>query len=325
MDFKQLFKVAAISSPVLAIYGLVPVFLFNEVDNVLIAQGISYLSIVCFFLWLVNIFVIRLTQPHWGWPRYVLSYAITMLFILFFSSFLDQIIQDRPIKTDIYPYINGAAINTIILIISTVLLLNEKKKNAELKVQQLHIENIEARQQLLLQQFQPHFLFNALSTLKSLLHRHPDEAENYLLKLSDFLRFSVQANQHSVVSLAKEMSFTRQYLEMQQIRFEDAIFCNWSIPDALYDAQIPVFSLQSLVENAIKHNRFSKEHPLRIEIKYQEDHISIRNNKWLKSGVETSGTGLSSLSKRYEVLTGFPIFIEDQNNEFLVRLKLLTA
>ena len=328
MNLTQLYKTALISSPVLAVYGLVPVFIFNRMENFIFFQGFLFLTFNLFIVWLINIWIIKITTPIFGWRRYLTSYLIVIVLIFLSSCFaVDFLLRDLPFIEGrrIYPFINGIAINTIILIISNVVLLKEKKDNAELRVQNLEFQNMQAQQQLMMQQFQPHFLFNALSTLKSLLRSNPDEAEEYILKLSDFLRFSIQAHQNSVVTLEKEMKFTQEYMEMQQIRFSDSMECNMQIPLDVLQYKIPVFALQSLVENAIKHNGFTTEKTMQLRIEYLDERIKITNNKIPKKGIESSGTGLDSLNQRHRLLTGESILIEETEEEFSVTLKLIAV
>lgn len=208
-----------------------------------------------------------------------MSYTGMLIQITIAYHILESLPVDRPDQNAFYPYLMGFAINTIILIFINSELIRERKDKAEAEIQALKLKNMEAQHHLLMRQFQPHFLFNALSTLKSLIKIDQKEADNYLLKLSEFLRFSVVAKDQPLVALEKELKFTEEYLDMQSIRFEDAIFYEVDISKDVMRLSIPVFALQSLVENAIKHNGFSEENPMTIHIENEADKLSISNNK----------------------------------------------
>lgn len=164
------------------------------------------------------------------------------------------------------PFVPAIGINTLILILSKSIILQFQKESAELEVKQLKVNNLEAQKMILLQQLQPHFLFNALSTLKSLISENPRNAEDYTVRLSDFLRYSVQAKNNEVVSLSDELTFTKNYIELQKVRFEESFKCRIEISEQYLNQKIPVYALQTLVENALKHNAFSDKKPLFIEV-----------------------------------------------------------
>ncbi|HPS61513.1 MAG TPA: histidine kinase [Bacteroidales bacterium] len=217
--------------------------------------------------------------------------------------------------------------NTIILILSNAIMMRSKKAQAEAELANLKIKQLEAEQQQLITQLQPHFLFNSLSTLKSLIKNDPALAEVYLVKLSDFLRFTVSAHENSTISLADEVRFTGDYIELQKIRFTGSFFCEILIPD---DAQntyrIPVYALQTLVENALKHNAFTELRPLRLKIQFQDGFITVTNNKIPRPvSAIGSGVGLKNLRKRFSLLTSQAIEIDDREDMFSVRMKLLNS
>jgi LytS/YehU family sensor histidine kinase len=173
----------------------------------------------------------------------------------------------------------------------------------------------------------PHFLFNSLNALKSLIKRDPNLAENYLIGLSNFLRFSISHSEQNVVSLEQELKFSMYYLEVQKVRFREAISYSVDIPlPQQVNTMLPVFSLQLALENAIKHNKLTQEEPLNIRIVYIEpDLLLVENNVNLKVQVEpASGMGLKNLSDRYFLLTKGGITVNHSNDCFQVYLKLIS-
>ena len=214
--------------------------------------------------------------------------------------------------------------NTIILIIQDLMLLREKKAIIESENAQLKIKNIEATYNQLKQQIHPHFLFNSLTTLKTLIRKQPQEAEVYLKQLSDFLRASITLNNENLANISDELKFCLDYLELQKGRFGEALKYSVDIPDDVKSGYVPVFSVQHLLENAIKHNALTIEKPLLIEVKYDNDRIIVTNNLQVKDlSEETTGRGLANLAERYKILSGDEIVFLSDDKHFSVSLKIL--
>lgn len=214
--------------------------------------------------------------------------------------------------------------NTLILIIQDLMLLREKKAMIESENAQLKIKNIEATYSQLKQQIHPHFLFNSLNTLKSLIRKQPQDAEIYLKKLSDFLRASITLNNENLAKLTDELKFCLDYLELQKGRFGEALKYSVEIPEEAKSGFVPVFSVQHLLENAIKHNALTFENPLLIEVKYDDNRIIVTNNIQIKSITEeTTGRGLANLAERYWILSGDEIILKSDDTHFSVSLKIL--
>jgi two-component system, LytTR family, sensor kinase len=214
--------------------------------------------------------------------------------------------------------------NSIILIMQDLLLLREKKTMIESENAQLKIKNIEATYNQLKQQIHPHFLFNSLNTLKTLIRKEPKDAEIYLKKLSDFLRASITLNNENLAKLSDELKFCLDYLELQKGRFGEALKYSIEIPEEIKSGFVPVFSVQHLLENAIKHNALTNENPLLIEVKYDNSRIIVTNNIQIKSITEeTTGRGLVNLAERYRILSGDEIIFQSDENQFSVSVKIL--
>jgi len=228
--------------------------------------------------------------------------------------------------TDIhFPVVISFLLNTTILIIQESILLRSKKAAIELENAQLRIRHAEALNQQLKQQIHPHFLFNALNILKALIRKDPDVAEDYLVRLSDFLRVSLSSNNENKVKLEDELKLCTDYMEMQRLRFGKALEYTIDIPDPVKSSgYVPGFSIQLLLENAIKHNWLTKESPLRISISGKDGSVTVSNSMQPKHSTEVStGLGLSNLSERYKILTGEGVLITHDENEFRVRIKIL--
>jgi LytS/YehU family sensor histidine kinase len=217
------------------------------------------------------------------------------------------------------------SLNTVILILLDLLLLREKKAKIEIENARLKQKNSEALYQQLKQQIHPHFLFNSLNTLKALINKSPDVAEDYLITLSDFLRRSVSAGNENIVKIEDELKMCLDYLKMQKIRYGEALQFYTDVPEEIAQTGfVPVFSLQMLSENAIKHNALTAETPLQIKMIYNEGSITVVNNIQPKLTTETTtGLGLINLAERYKILSGDEIRIHTTAEQFSVRIKVL--
>ncbi len=218
-------------------------------------------------------------------------------------------------------------INLIILTLCELVFLYFRKQKIENENVYLRQMNLEAKNNQLKMQLHPHFLFNSLNTLRLLLKKDADKAEDYLLKLSDMLRFSTTAALQNVIAVEDELKLCIAYLEMQKVRFGSML--HFVITnESLYEAKgkLPVYALQLLAENAIKHNAFTNEEPLVIFIDYDASGrtITVRNRIQPKRTAElTTMSGLSNLEKRYSLLHENGIKIAATGNEFAVTISIL--
>ena len=296
-------------------------------DMVLSAAGITLLMLS---LWFLNILLhARLRKTNLSYKtrniiRYVLSYIGTV-FIYYACLALLSLLADSG-RLMFFPLIVALTNNTIILVLMDLIILQKTSAQIEVENTQLRMNSVIAQHQNLKHQLQPHFLFNSLTTLKSLIKRQPGEAEEYLVRLSDLLRASISTDTQNTIPLKDELKLCIDYLEMQKVRFKNSFDYAVAIPEnILQTGLMPVFSLQLLVENAIKHNLFTPEEPLHIKITYgNNDCIVVCNNKKPKQFTEnSSGIGLKNLSERYAVIAGHGINIMESDNSFRVELKVL--
>ncbi len=177
-----------------------------------------------------------------------------------------------------YPVLTSITLNIVILILLKTQIAEHKNREIERQYEQLEIINLESQKQLLLQQLQPHFLFNSLSILKSLISENSSLAENYVIKLSDFLRYTANIGNNAIVSIADELKFTEDYVALLKGRFDSAISYESQVDPNMLRKKIPILGLQTLVENAVKHNKFTEEEPLKVKIVSSGNQIIVSNN-----------------------------------------------
>lgn len=216
-------------------------------------------------------------------------------------------------------------INSIILSFYGNLLLSEEKIKIALENSRLKAIHSDATNQLLRQQIHPHFLFNSLNTLKSLYKVDVVLGEKYLIHLSAFLRASISKNNAIVIPLNEELKLCQDYIEMQQIRFKKALLFTVTIDQTtLNTGFVPSFSIQPLIENAIKHNELTEESPLHIQVCQINNRLKITNNLQPKKNNEVStGSGLINLSERYRLIADDEIEINQNEQYFSVNIKIL--
>jgi LytS/YehU family sensor histidine kinase len=215
--------------------------------------------------------------------------------------------------------------NAVIFFINTLMDTIETKRHLEDENNQLKINNLQTELAQLKNQINPHFLFNALSSLKSLMRGDPQIAESYLMKLSEFLRASI-GQTNDLVSLQEELFLCKKYIDLQKMRFQDGLIYKTEIDSNSLNDRIPFFALQSLVENSLKHNIVSLMNPLTIRVEVKGSKLTIVNNvQALLSSDASSKTGLQNLNVRMKIQTGQPIIITKNQHYFKVRLTLLRS
>jgi LytS/YehU family sensor histidine kinase len=281
--------------------------------------------------WLMNVLNLIFLYPvlaKWKENRWFSLYLPSYLLMIGISC-VGYAIITKISKQEISPFFSvmpGIAINTMILV--TIELILSKYEEARIKLEnaELKMISLQAQHEKLKHQLHPHFLFNSLNALKTLIKKNPGQAEKYLIKLSEFLRFSITHNEQNFVCLKEELQFSLHYLEMQKTRFPDCLFYKIDIPgEIIASGKLPAFSLQLLLENAIKHNALTNEFPLHICITHiPGDHLLVENNVTAKLVTEPgAGLGLKNLSQRYLLLAQEDIQIKTNGNCFQVYLKIL--
>jgi two-component system LytT family sensor kinase len=265
--------------------------------------------------------------------RYLLSYSISAviylivwpLSVLYFGD-ERQFAVEGLVGRFVILIMGSALANTLIVVLHNFVILLHEKAHSDLELSNLKTAHAEAANLLLKQQIHPHFLFNALNTVKALYRNNASAGDEYIVHLANFLRASVFNHAAKVSTLDEELALLKDYLEMQKIRFGAALNCTITVPpDALKNYYLPTFSLQPLLENAIKHNELTEEAPLHVSVLKEEDRIIVRNNLQKKTiHAFSANHGLANLTERYRLWSGDEVIIREEQATFSVSLKLLT-
>lgn len=186
----------------------------------------------------------------------------------------------------------------------------ERYREKELAASTLEAQLTQAQMLALKMQLSPHFLFNTLNAIVALIHKDPNLAEEMTVRLSDFLRLTLDASGKQIISLKEELDFIRAYIQIEKVRFGDRLSFHELVPTELFDAKVPMLVLQPLVENAVKHglSQFIQSSFLELSVESSNGQLKITvkddgtpNEQF---SVITEGIGLSNTRKRIETLYG---------------------
>jgi two-component system LytT family sensor kinase len=173
-------------------------------------------------------------------------------------------------------------------------------------------------------QLDPHFLFNSLNVLTSLIGENPTQAERFTTKLSKVYRYVLEQRNKDLVPIEEELKFAKTYMELLGMRFEDAV--KFNIPDSISNDALKIvpLSLQLLLENAVKHNVVSSSKPLTINIYEEGNYLIIENNINPKEAIgKSTKVGLQNIADRYGLISDKGVKIANNNKTFKVSLPLL--
>lgn len=230
-----------------------------------------------------------------------------------------------------YNYINWFTIN-IALLISAFLhaksFMVELKKTSRKEVveQKLIAKSANAQFESLKNQLDPHFLFNSLNVLSSLIDENPRQAQKFTASMSKIYRYVLEQKDKELVTVEDELEFAKTYCELLKTRFEDSVDFVFDVKKEDYRRFVVPLSLQLLLENCIKHNFATSSKPLIIRIYSENDTLCIENNLQVREQIkESSGIGLANIVQRYSLLTKKNVFIEKSEDYFKVKLPVLSA
>lgn len=258
---------------------------------------------------------------------------VKIIFIPFALFFVDSFFEIYALKA---PFTNLNKLNIVTFFflsftISTLISLGfiafhffEFWKENETRAANLEKEKSQVQFDNLKNQLNPHFLFNSLTSLDSLIQENPTLARDFLQQLSKVFRYVLQSQEKGLVSLKTELDFIKNYVQLLQTRFGEMLQVNFEIqPDDL-DKQLAPVTLQILIENAIKHNIINQSNPLIINIISQESSLVISNNIQRKKQVETSnGQGLKNLQSLYGYLSNESLIINEDDKNYSVQVPLI--
>ncbi|WP_343689359.1 histidine kinase [Chitinophaga sp.] len=285
--------------------------------------GFPFATIGIFITWMLHIFLIGKVALHKN--RFLIStfIMISLTTITYFIGRMHHLIIPGT-AFYLFRIVNIIAVNSMIFIISVVILLNRTKKKLDIENEQLKFANLQSRYEVLHNQLNPHFLFNAIGTAKALIRKDPAIADEYLVKLSSFLRLGLENKKFDTITVKEELALCEDYIALQQMRFHTALQFESHIDEKYLSYYVPYFAILILVENAVKHNTMTEEEPLKISVANKETSLLVNNNIQPRFLLENySKMGLQNLKERYRLLYGETVIVDNDGETFNVCIKMI--
>ncbi len=265
--------------------------------------------------------------------RLIVQSSFMLLFTILFNNllgfFFDCYIFNTPMENfgvDMMINTNSAAIFCTIMIMAiyeSVYFMHELRSSVE-ETENLKRESLTAQLNALRTQVNPHFLFNNLNTLSSLIPENPKHAINFVQELSKVYRHILEVKDEKTILLKDEMEVFNAYTFLLKTRFDKNLEVNINIPTEKLRQKIVPLSLQILMENAIKHNIVSSDKPLQINVFTENGSLVISNNLQMKNQVnESTGIGLENIRNRYKIICERPVKVTESETNFTVSIPLI--
>ena len=253
------------------------------------------------------------------------SAVITGIAFLFAAvvPWIDMSVAQDPVNIFVN-IITAVIITTVCVSVWEAVHFFKQWKELAIKAEVLEKEKLQSQFESLRNQVNPHFLFNSLNTLSSLVHTDPDKAERFIDRFAEVYRYVLETKDQNVIPLSEEVRFLKAYLYLLQIRFEKGLDIKLSLSEAQDHLWLPPLALQELIGNAVKHNIVSATRPLTISVQIEGSLLVVRNNLQLRADRPAStGTGQSNLQKRYALFDGASPLFEATEDHYVACLPLI--
>ncbi|GGD03210.1 histidine kinase [Hyunsoonleella pacifica] len=222
-------------------------------------------------------------------------------------------------------YYFGLWITLAIVSVFHIIYFYNKYQQNKLKEQKVIAGTASAKFDALKNQLDPHFLFNSLNVLTSLIEENPHQAQKFTTSLSKVYRYVLEQKNKELVTVDEELQFAKTYMSLLKMRFEDSIVFTMPEQAKNPESKVVPLSLQLLLENAVKHNMVTTSKPLHITIYEDSGYLVVENNLQPKQIVKkSSGVGLTNIMQRYKLLTKKQVDINKEANRFAVAIPMLT-
>ena len=338
--FKELGKAFFIGSLIFVILGLVQYFLgnFNYSGKELLI-AFFYNQLYSVILYMANATLIMYMLRRYGYRifkqrilfRAILGGIIATIIGLFVIRVITEVlIEGRPFfefisEENINFYTISFVISMVVTSIFYLFYYYRYRQESKVKEQKFIAKTASAQFDALKNQLDPHFLFNSLNVLTSLIEENPEAATRFTTSLSKVYRYVLEQKNKDLITVEEELKFAKLYMSLINMRFEDSIV--FTVPETISnpEAKVVPLSLQLLLENAVKHNQVTPSRKLYISIFEKDGNLIIKNNVQPKKVVKaSSGVGLQNIRQRYYLLTDRPVEIIEDAREFQVSIPMLT-
>ena len=261
---------------------------------------------------------------------FALSFIVSVIVIFLLRIVEDVLIEGKTIQQFLANekpsnYIVSVVITFVVTLAIHAIYFYKAYQENKVKEQKIIAGTASAQFESLKNQIDPHFLFNSLNVLSSLIEENPESAQKFTTSLSKVYRYVLEQKDKELVSVAEELKFAKTYMNLLKMRFENSI--TFEIPEGFdnEEAKVVPLSLQLLLENCIKHNVVSEAKPLHVKISIENNQLVVTNNLQKKEVLsDRKGVGLQNIVNRYAILTKRTVLVEENEQEFKVFLPILT-
>lgn len=313
---------------------------FIEVPGVVnfltrLAIGTAFSFVFALFLVFLDLQIINRLDKLFPLPQRLIARIPTeFIFTIIVGSLIGSVVT--VIAGSLMPYADGllknvmnnslitSVINLIVITVIEAIVWFKRSQQSLVKAEKLERENSQIRFETLKSQLNPHFLFNSLNVLSSLIKKDSDKAQNFVDEFSSVYRYTLDVIEKPVVELREELDFAKSFLYLQKIRFDNAVDMEINVDASKLTYLVPPLAVQTLLENAFKHNKASVDNPLKIKIYNDDDVLVVINNLQPKiKGADSKKVGLNNLSKRYELLGEILPQYSVTEKEYIAKIPLI--
>lgn len=285
-------------------------------------------------LWMGCMVIVIFLWRKFPWEHYPAKHLIIeLLLIITYTVLFSSVIYFVEIKfgfslfkdTDIFMEILTTILITLFItsVHEAIFFYRQWKYNFSKSIR-LEKDHLEAKYEALKSRINPHFLFNSLNSLITLVENN-EPATEYIQNLAEYLRYVLKGSESEVVFIREELEMLGKYLHILKIRFGQNLITEIDIPEKYFHYSVPPLVLQILVENCIKHNIVSQKNPLKIHVYIENDSVVVENALQRKVEKNTTGQGLKNISERYRFFTTRDVRIRETIDTFAVTIPLLQA
>jgi sensor histidine kinase YesM len=308
-----------------------PYYTWNVYLNVFIITSVIWLGNRAIMIWA------RGRYPNFvdARQRLIVQSLVMLVYTIVFNNLLGWFLDICGLRefhhhehglTEIITTSNAAALFctlTVVAIYESIYFMNELKKSVQEK-ELLKRESLYAQLDALKTQVNPHFLFNNLNTLVSIIPEDPQRAVAFVQQLAKVYRHILEVKDEQSIPLKEELDVLRAYAFLLKTRFGDNLEISINVPDEKLERKIIPLSLQILMENAIKHNIVSGEKPLKINVFAENGRLVVTNNLQKKNQIiESTGIGLENIRNRYRLLSDRQVEVRENSSDFTVSIPLI--
>ena len=289
-----------------------------------------YFANATIFIYLDKVFAADRFTPKRILIGFLASFLISIVVIFLLRIFEDVIVEGITFNEflnheTLSNYLVASILTFVVTLAFHAFYFYKAYSDSKVKEQKIIAGTASAQFESLKNQIDPHFLFNSLNVLSSLIEENPDNAQRFTTSLSKIYRYVLEQKDKELVSVSEELAFAKTYMNLLKMRFENSI--TYELPEDFdnQEAKVVPLSLQLLLENTIKHNVVSEQKPLHIKIYIENNYLIVENNLQKKEVLQDRrGVGLQNIVNRYGLISERKMHIEESPEIFKVKIPILT-